>query len=509
MKYTQFLIFELGKTCNLAKVHKACPSASPGRFAHVDTSHMLTDEIIVRTAVRMYREFAFRGAVAFHFYNEPTLQSERMHRLMALIKDEVPAARFVLWTNGTQHVPQPIRNQFDAIHVTNYARDGHPPLAEICDSQNAEVHGWPLDARLTAKEEFSRRPCARPFTEMVFDAYGNTHPCCYDWRGLGTVGNLFADELEDIVADWVFERDSMTKHMDYLRPDVCQLCSMRPAQLHVPNFIPEIAADAKEYITELNDAPDQPVDAGRSIGVVFPSYRIPVQRLVDHFKWNDTIYRKLNASVFVVVDEKDDDASKSPEDAMPFPAAVWDLPDYVQLVHFAECDLPVVDNKPVFSITKTKNLGIDVAIESGCDLIVCTDVDVSLDAEAWAAAMRVTDYTAAVPLYKMADTFDTRIKAHVDAPNATGTVAMTAHNWDRLRYEEKCVGYGCDDGIMCWSIRHANIKIDRTGNAYHMAHSPGTPQAEFNGRGDHWNRDDGFNFKNFTGNGAVHRERVG
>jgi hypothetical protein len=273
--------------------------------------------------------------------------------------------------------------------------------------------------------------------------------------------------------------------------------------------VPEIAQDTRRYLSEI-ETPILPPDPNRQIGVVFPSYRIPIQRLVDHFKWNDAIYRSAGASVYVVTEELAEIHGR-PEGAMDFPAAVMDLPEYVKLLPFPESCLPVVDGKPAFSITKTKNHGIGGAIADGCELIICTDVDVTLDAESWAAAMRVTDYSAAVPLYHMADNFPDRKEKYIAAPNATGTVTMTANNWRHIQYNEEMVGYGCDDGAILFAMgQHgAGLAIDRTGIAYHIAHVEGSIQSEFHGRTDQWNRSDGFNFDNFAGNGKIHRESVG
>jgi len=468
MRYTQFLIFELGHKCNLAHVHKLCPSASPERFANVDTSRELTDDMIVRTAVRMYQEFGFRGLIGWHYYNEPTIQRERMMSLMARIKSEVSEARFVLWTNGTHILSSDEMDAFDQIHVTDYTRDGNTPLVQIADHEKSQVHHWPLDSRL----------------------------------------NLFTDDLDVIADSWLFVRDEMTDRMTSGAPEVCQQCSMRPQRIHINDFVPEIAEDTRRYLSEIATPVPRP-NPDRQIGVVFPSYRIPVQRLVDHFKWNDAIYREVEAKVFVVVEE-DLDAGTPPEGAMPFPAAVMDLPEYVTLIQFDESDLPVIDGKPAFSIAKTKNRGIEAAIRNGCELIIATDVDVTLDAEAWAAAMRVTDYSASVPLYRMADSHKDRKTKYIDAPNATGTVTMTANNWREVRYDERMVGYGCDDGAILYAmgIHGAGLTIDRTGVAYHVAHVEGSNQSEFNGRSDHWNRGSGFNFKNFAGNGKIFKESV-
>ncbi len=228
------------------------------------------------------------------------------------------------------------------------------------------------------------------------------------------------------------------------------------------------------------------------IGVVFVSWCVPEHRLRDHFEWNDSIYRSAGACVFAVTDRE------------------YNLPDYAQCVIFPETRLPLHKGQRRFSLTRTKNAGLRAAIAAGCDPIICSDVDICFEPDAWGDALAVTDLTAAVPVYRMSHSAERskRADAYDLAELATGTVTMTAANWRKIHYCERQWGYGCDDGYIVEKITDAKIDIIRLGCVYHMAHIDGTPQEEFNEKAprvDHWNRDSGLNPENFRRNARFQR----
>jgi hypothetical protein len=216
LNLTQFLIFELGTKCNLGPLHQKCPNMLPWRDA-LPKSGTLTSEngqsIVVESAVRAYNDLGFTGYVGFHFYNEPSLEGDIMLSIMARIRAQVPKARFILWTNGTnllwtiRH-----RQEFAAVVQSDYATD---------------PEGTRLDGRLDTHEgPDSILPCVRPFTEFIIDHYGNHHPCCADWEGKATLGNIFDvgfDTLVQRFGEFCFKVSGMKMAAD--APQRCRRCT--------------------------------------------------------------------------------------------------------------------------------------------------------------------------------------------------------------------------------------------------------------------------------------------
>lgn len=219
------------------------------------------------------------------------------------------------------------------------------------------------------------------------------------------------------------------------------------------------------------------------LAVTFTHFRIPDHRLQDHFRWNDELYRKHNARVFVVTDK------------------LYDVPDYATCLVYPE---PM----PTFKLSMTSNYGIRYAIDSGFGIIIKTDTDIAFPEEAFERLAQVEPGSAGLPCYHMASNYPERESKFVLAPNATGTISMVAADWMKAHFHEMCVGYGCDDGILRKEIKRQGIEEDRASVVFHIAHVADTPQKEFNRaepRTDHWNREDEFNPENFAGNRSLHR----
>jgi hypothetical protein len=228
----QLLSFEISDRCNLASAHSRCPChLGLARYSHLDTSHLLDDATIIETARRFYREFGFRGMIAWHYYNEPLLQAERMFGLIARIRCAVPESRFLLWTNGTL-LPADCSAfaAFAEIHVTDYG-GANPPrnldaLRATCP--RVIVERGNLDGRLAGLGEPADNPCKRPYTEFGVDAYGNCHLCCVDWRGLASQGNVLRDGLDACVSKWAAMAGAVCgDRMTAEAPEACRRCPRR------------------------------------------------------------------------------------------------------------------------------------------------------------------------------------------------------------------------------------------------------------------------------------------
>jgi hypothetical protein len=216
-------------------------------------------------------------------------------------------------------------------------------------------------------------------------------------------------------------------------------------------------------------------------GVVFVHYRIPQWRLDDHFRWNDLYYRK-GAMVFVVTEGE------------------MVVPDY------AVC-LPYPEPMEMFNLCKTKNYGIQAALEAGCDPIAVIDTDIAWTPQTWLNSIAVRNNGIFYhPIAWMAQSWEEReAKRHPDTGMGCCMVA-SAPLWQQVQYDERYVGYGSDD----WKIIHdltyiGRARMYREGFIYHIAHNPDADQTNPNGHGraDCWNRDTGFNPDNASQNNML------
>jgi hypothetical protein len=73
--------------------------------------------------------------------------------------------------------------------------------------------------------------------------------CCFDWQGLGSIGNVHNDSLPRMIACWHHVRNQISgKVMAPESPDVCLECKMR--SMSIPGFVPEVALDAGRFTRE-------------------------------------------------------------------------------------------------------------------------------------------------------------------------------------------------------------------------------------------------------------------
>lgn len=586
MQYTQFLIFEVGKGCNLAEKHKRCPSSHPDRFGDQKKFGPMPDDLIVNTACEAMDK-GFSGLIGFHYYNEPLLYLDRIEKLVGEIKEKKPEARFVLWTNG--HLfPEDISRLkiFNKAWVTNYDGGDYSRIRKaIPDCTEVK---WNLDGRSEKQGGRNRTPCGRIFSELTFDYYGEAHLCCIDWRNECKIGNLHSHSFKTVLSRFQDIRRTIMNGVTEDAPTLCKKCTM--GHKRISDLVPEIAEKARKYLQNSNktvkhvknrnllilaygnpdrgwkqrharygrivvcgnDAelwracrkaneewvtiirPDQTicgeitddidteadiidVDGLKIIrrttvsrirhgdlvapnatkisttkssyveskvkylpdirpAVTFTHYNLPYERLKQHFEWNDGQYRNANVRVFVVTDRD------------------HPVPEYVTCLIYP-------DKMPKFNLSATSNYGIRYAIDSGFNVIIKTDVDVNFTDTSFNACLSVSPGKGVIPIYRMSNDYD--CTTYVEAPKATGTVSMVSSDWFKAHYDERCVGYGCDDAVVMKAMEKSGINLNRNSFIWHMPHIENTPQKEFdrkNPRIDHWGRNEGFNPENFAEN---------
>jgi hypothetical protein len=248
VRYTQYLIFELGSKCNLDKEHWGrCPSGDLDRYGALDTSHEMSDELILQTAQKAH-EMGFTGRIGFHYYNEPTIQWNRLLDLKSKIESAIPSQTFVLWTNGLnlrklEQAPAEAKPHFTDIVISNYFQKDWSWVAPYCD--RLEIGSGLLDGRKWPTRQESRTFCLRPFNEMIFDNYANAHLCCADWQGTSSLGSLYHDSFENILERFQRVRTALIRTTiadpDNIMeiPPLCARCRIK--QLNISGLAPEVS----------------------------------------------------------------------------------------------------------------------------------------------------------------------------------------------------------------------------------------------------------------------------
>jgi hypothetical protein len=194
----------------------------------------------VNIAAQAYENHGFRGLVAFHFYNEPTLRADEMFATMEAIKAQVPTAGFLLWTNGTILPADPRMKLFNVVKCTDY-HNRKIELEPYYKARIADVDVFPagFDGRLDDWRDnpIDDRPCLRPLIEFIIDDWGNGRLCCQDWRGDVSIGNIRTEGLAAMLQTRRGILESVCRPMSDRTPERCRRCN---AKIGSVCFVPRV-----------------------------------------------------------------------------------------------------------------------------------------------------------------------------------------------------------------------------------------------------------------------------
>lgn len=203
----QTITFEICPECNLACKHLWCPAS----VRRTQKKQPLTDTKIMQTIEAAVNR-GFGGRIAYHYYNEPTIDLERCTELATAIKSQF-GLRSILWSNGYR-AAEADRMLFD-ITVTKYPETENIPGCRMVD--------FSFDSRL---EIYNMEPgrvsaCYRATEiEMPIDYYGEVHLCCADWAAKTRIGNVMESDPDNVLIEyWIAATAAEMGELD-----VCRRC---------------------------------------------------------------------------------------------------------------------------------------------------------------------------------------------------------------------------------------------------------------------------------------------
>jgi len=221
---TKRITMELSNLCNMSEQHRACP-------AHDSKEKTILSDEIVQDIVRLGKKYSFQGVVAFHMYNEPTLDP-RLVYFIRLVKENLPDARIYILTNGW-YITQGIANEFvrhgvDFLDVSSYDSADLETLSKISLPIPYRILHEPLDDRLAWYGKVTRerrtQACFCPLYDICVDCRGNVVLCSYDWKRTTVFGNLHAASLESILMSGEMQDLYHELSKGMRRLEICTAC---------------------------------------------------------------------------------------------------------------------------------------------------------------------------------------------------------------------------------------------------------------------------------------------
>jgi len=224
LKRTSRFSIELSNLCNLSVFHKKCP------LHGVKVPKILSEKIVYRV-LDVCQKYNFEGTIAYHTYNEPGIDP-RLMLFIGKTRERLPKAEIMLQTNGF-YLDQNLAEEYvnhgtNVIRVSAYTESEYERLKKIQLSIPYKVSPIILDERLQQDirpELNCTKPCYAPLNEIIVTHQGDISLCCLDWKREHVFGNLYTQELEDILMTEKFQLTykNLSKGIRFL--PICRKCN--------------------------------------------------------------------------------------------------------------------------------------------------------------------------------------------------------------------------------------------------------------------------------------------
>lgn len=200
--YTERVSIELSNLCNWANFHKKCPLS-------LETEYIILSKKVVYRVFDCLSKYNFEGTIAFHTYNEPMIDP-RLFLFIRDAKQKCPKSEIMIMTNG-YYFNQTIADELTEmgvarIHVSVYTLKDYQRLKKIQINIPYIIRKGQLDDRLKLYDKMppvnkDETPCYAPLREIIITREGQVSLCCLDWKRKHCFGNLYNENLEDVILE--------------------------------------------------------------------------------------------------------------------------------------------------------------------------------------------------------------------------------------------------------------------------------------------------------------------
>jgi radical SAM protein with 4Fe4S-binding SPASM domain len=228
---------EINSDCNLSCVY--CPNS---KYERKEKGFM--DPAVYETIMQQLKKYSFSGRISYHFYNEPTL-SPHLNLFVEMTKKYLPAAKSVLYSNGTQldkaKMEALTASGLDRFIITEHHQSKLDNLEFISSDKNLSTTGQfkfstfkqiPMTNRGGAVRagkkltETLNTTCFIPRCVLVITLKGNVVACYEDYFQSHVMGNIMQ---QDILEIWNSEKYTHFRNELKLgnryKFEVCKTCN--------------------------------------------------------------------------------------------------------------------------------------------------------------------------------------------------------------------------------------------------------------------------------------------
>ncbi len=220
----QRISFEISNTCNYTSIHPECPVSC---YNH----SKILDKKIIFKVIDELKELNYSGYIAFHRYNEPMINKERLYSILEYINKALPNAKMAILTNGSYLNQEELntleRHNVWSVSVSAYSKKEYIRLKRLTSKIKYSIFYSVLDSRLSIYEKDPldlKLPCYATIRDITINCYGQLALCCFDWNNQVTFGNLKEQSLTEILNSSHFldaHKNLTTGNRTF---DVCRRC---------------------------------------------------------------------------------------------------------------------------------------------------------------------------------------------------------------------------------------------------------------------------------------------
>ncbi len=221
----QQISFEISNTCNYTSIHPECPVSCY-------KNSIVLDEKIVFKVIDELKELDYSGYIAFHRYNEPMINKERLYSYLEYISKALPNAKMSILTNGS-YLNQDELNKIESynvwsLSVSAYSKKEYIKLKKLTTKRiKYSIFYSVLDDRLSIYEKKPlnlKLPCFATIRDITINCYGQLALCCYDWNNQVTFGSLKENSLTELLNTPRFVDAHSSLTAGNRKFDVCSRC---------------------------------------------------------------------------------------------------------------------------------------------------------------------------------------------------------------------------------------------------------------------------------------------
>ena len=224
-RHIKRISFEISNTCNYTKIHPECPVSWYG------DKLTLKKEVLFKIIDELSL-YDYSGFIAFHRYNEPMINKERLFSYIKYVNQKLPDAKIVILTNGSYLFQEDLERFEDykiwSISVSSYTKEEHYRLKKLVTKIPYQVFYSLLDDResIYTREPIDLNvPCFATIRDITVNVYGQVSLCCYDWDNQVVFGDLNRQSLKEVLNSDGF----LTAHKDLTNGrrnyEICKRCN--------------------------------------------------------------------------------------------------------------------------------------------------------------------------------------------------------------------------------------------------------------------------------------------